>query len=1174
MGLSRNILKMNKLGQVEPFTFVLSTKNYKHLGKLNNVKTDTIDFKANLNSANEISFEVYKNLNGELESLWDDIIDLKSIYVPELDEYFEINVVYNDKLDELKIITGTSLCEAELSQTIIRSTEINTETDIDRPDYSQTTFYNEVDPKASLLNRVLSFAPHYRIGYVDSSLHNIQRSFSIDGTSIYDFLVGECAEQFNCIFVFDSTKRKINVYDLYTTCYECGHRDAYNFVCPECGSENVNYFGQDTTIFVSKENLSDDIKLETDVGSIKNCFRLRAGDEDMTAAIASINPNGTAYIYYIPPEQRADMSSELINKIDSYDELVEQYTPEYQELAQDIRDLEDEITYYNSTMMPAPVIDGEEVPEDSISKTEIVNLTVENLSPVGIEKLSSATSKSTADTVVKNYARVFVNTSLVKIDVVDSTFEYKEQDSDGWDYGIWTGKLKLTAYSDANDIAITDTLTLTIHDNYGDFLKQKVMKDMALNDKDGSVFDVLNIEELDDFKEALTKYCLSRLNSFRLSLDTAITTLMSLDQASEEADWYASIYVPYHEKLLACADEIIVREATINELEEQLSSLYARKSEIQSILNFENYLGTDLYLEFCTYRREDEYYNENYISGVLSNAEIIDKAKEFLEVAKKELIRSATAQHTISSNLYNIMLMEEFKPLVDKFALGNFIRVQAGDELYRLRLNNYQITFSDLSTINTEFSDMTKSVNVVAATQKILSDAQSMASNFSYISKQAEQGKNANDSLSNIVQEGLDSSLAQIKNNTNEETVIDNNGYLGRALDDVTGKYFPEQLRITHNNIVFTETNWASASCALGKHKYKFYDPESKTFKDDIGYGLSSKFSQNAYSYGTQMIGGDIYSENYSPTDGKGTHINLNDGTFSFAGGNLKYNGSTLSVDGKINAKAGGAIGGWDIGTTYLKTDVLADDGYVRRGFIQRASAKDEELKWIFSVQKGTEPGIDPDYYRGLWYVTNDGDMLVQTIWCKENLSVGTTNYYTGYNFHVDGKSYLKGNIYCQGSSYFTGDNVTVEKTLGVDGTDSGSYSYFRGKLSVGTTTYSTSCNFYVIGDSYFSGNVSAASVTNRSSRRYKENIIPITDEVANRLLDINVCSFDYKDGYGCKNMFGLIAEEVDQIHPIAVTYNGDNEPDAVDYTRFIPLLIKKVQMQQEEINELKKCIN
>ena len=1088
MGLSRNILKMNKFGQVEPFTFVLSTKNYKHLGKLNNVKTDTIDFKANLNSANEISFEVYKKVNGEIESLWDDIIDLKSIYVPELDEYFEINVVYNDKLDELKIITGTSLCEAELSQTIIRGTEINTETDIDRTDYKQTTFYNEVDPKASLLNRVLSFAPHYSIGYVDPSLHNIQRSFSIDGTSIYDFLVGECSEQFNCIFVFDSTNRTINAYDLYTTCYECGHRDAYNFVCPECGSDNVNYFGQDTTIFVNKENLSDDIKLETDVGSIKNCFRLRAGDEDMTADVVSVNPNGTAYIYYITPEQRADMSVELVNKIDSYDELVEQYTPEYQELTQDIRDLEDEITYYQHVMMPAPIKDDEEVPEDSISKTQIKNLTEENLSPLGMEKLLPVMTKDTIDSVVKNYARVFVKTSLVKIDVAESSFWYRGKDDDGWNYGTWVGKLKLTAYSDPNDIAITDTLTLTINDNYGDFLKQKVMKDMALNDEEGSIFDLFKLasstkpsteetytsyyiqclsssykhgsqantyigdlydsefkinkklagvfsqtdnkceirlymydsskiyldgqynnfayvqdyanvilerdgyykygnysivdgeavwsyvnqegyhrnfgalfswctkniedsgylrtnipifnsreecleyisnpstEDIDAFKEALKKYCLSRLQSFRLSLDTAITTLMSLDQASEEADWYKDIYVPYYNKLVACDEEIIVREATIAELNEQLTPLKARKSEIQKMLNFEDYLGKELYLEFCTYRREDEYHNENYISDGLSSAEKIDKAKEFLEVAKKELIRSATGQHTISSNMYNIMLMDEFKPLVDKFALGNFIRIQAGDELYRLRLNSYNITFSDLSIINTEFSDMTKDVNVVAATQKILSDAQSMASNFSYISKQAEKGKEANDSVNNIVEEGLNSALMQIKNNVNEEAVIDNNGYLGRALDDITGKYYPEQVRLTHNILAFTDDNWAHTSCALGKHKYKYYDPESGTLKDDIGYGLSAKFVQAGHIYGSKMISGDIYSENYSSTSG--THIDLNEGTFSFAGGNLKYDGSELSVDGKITAKSG-EIGGISVGTSGLYySGTASTDGF------------------------------------------------------------------------------------------------------------------------------------------------------------------------------------------------------------------------------------------------------
>ena len=917
MKLNANILNMDKFGNAKDFTFVLSTKNYKHLGQLNNVKADTIDFKANLNGADEISFEVYKKLNDEIENLWDEIIDLKSVYIPELDEYFEIEVTYDDKLDEFKAVVGKSLCEAELSQITIHNTEINTQTDSDRSDFVQTVFYDNENLNGSLLNRILSsFAPHYKIRHVDASLCDLQRSFSIDGTSVYDFFIGECAEQFNCLFLFDSTNRTISVYDLYSYCYECGHRDAYNFVCPKCGSTNINYFGIDTEIYIDKENFTDDIKFQTDTSAIKNCFRLRSGDDDMDTAIINMNPNGTPYIYYITPEQRVDMSIELVDKIDSYDELVDQYTPEYQDLAQNIRDLEDEKTYYEYTMMPSPIDDG--ISEGAISSKEIVNLTETNLSPLAMEQLSSATSKDTANSVVKNYAKVFVNTSLVKIDVLESDFEYKGKDADNWNYGIWTGKLKLTAYSDSNDIAISDTLTLTINDNYGDFLKQKVMKDMSLNDEEGSLFDVLSIEKLDDFKIALKEYCLSRLRSFRESIDTAITTLMSLDQASEEADWYESIYIPYYDKLIACDEEIIIRETTIEQLSAQLDILYTRRYEIQSILNFEDYLGTDLYLEFCTYKREGEYHNENYISDGLSNAELIDHAREFIEIAKKELIRSATGQHTISANLYNLLLMEEFKPLVKKFSLGNFIRVRVGKELYRLRLINYHINFSNLSTIDVEFSDMTRDVDVVAATQKILSDAQSMANNFSYISKQAEKGKDANDSLSNIVQEGLNSALSQIKNNVHEETVIDNNGYLGRYLDDITGKYLPEQVRLTHNILAFTDDNWAHTSCALGKHKYTFYDPESKTFKTDIGYGLSSKFSQNAYSYGTQMIGGDIYSENYSSTDGKGTHINLNDGTFSFAGGNLKYDGSTLSLEGKINATEGGTIGGFTIGSNSI----------------------------------------------------------------------------------------------------------------------------------------------------------------------------------------------------------------------------------------------------------------
>ena len=54
--------------------------------------------------------------------------------------------------------------------------------------------------------------------------------------------------------------------------------------------------------------------------------------------------------------------------------------------------------------------------------------------------------------------------------------------------------------------------------------------------------------------------------------------------------------------------------------------------------------------------------------------------------------------------------------------------------------------------------------------------------------------------------------------------------------------------------------------------------------------------------------------------------------------------------------------------------------------------------------------------------------------------------------------------------------------------------------------------------------------------------------------------------------MYGVIAEEVEQVHKNAVLYRN-GEPDAVDYTRFIPLLIKKVQMQDKKLKYLENVV-
>ena len=875
-------------GTVEDFTVVLSNRNLEKQGQILNVQD--FSYKENLNSANEISFSVYKEVDGKEEKLWDDIYDLKLVWVKEADEFFQIQVSTTESTNTIKKITGISLCEAELSQTTIRNTEINSEADIERPDYMITKFYDPYNKESSLLHRILSIVPHYSIKYVDKSLWNIQRTFSIDDVAVYDFLVGDCAEQFGCLFQFDSTDRSISVYDLYTVCNGCGHRGEYLDTCPKCGSNDLYYYGEDTTIFVSADNLTDEINFDTDVDAIKNCMLLKTGDEVMDAAVIACNPNGSQYLYYFSEEQKSDMPYVLKNKLNDYDNLVESYSAEYQRLSNELYKCIDDILWYQSGMMP-----DVDIPEVNAS-TEVAKLTKASLSPLGLSTVSSYTSTATVNSALKNFAKVLVRSGFIKVEIDYGNFVYTGVDANKHNYGKWIGKFKLTNYSDEDDVAYTDELELIITDDYDTFLKQKILKNISSsNDDDDSIFNVLNIKSLNKFCQALLRYSYNRLESFADAIQGVINVLIEENQGQKNCTYYEQMYVPYYNKLKACQEEMDARAKTISDLEEKQEVIINRQEEIKKTLNMQSFLGEDLYKLFCTYRREDTYQNDNFISDGLSNEEIFEKANEFIELAKSEIVKSGEHQHSITSNLYNLLIMEEFAPIKDKFDLGNWIRCKIDDEVYRLRLISYEISGNSLSSINTEFSELTKTASGVNDIKSILNKAQSMATSYQYVSKQSSQGKKAQETIIDFVKEGLNSSLIGIKNNTNEEVIFNNNGILCRTWDDIDEDYHPEQLRITHNLLAFTDDDWKTCSLGLGKHSYYYYDNKD-ILQKDIGYGLSSRFVQSGVINGSQIIGGKIYSENYSPTSG--TYFNLNDGKFSLGGGKIRYDGKDLTLSG------------------------------------------------------------------------------------------------------------------------------------------------------------------------------------------------------------------------------------------------------------------------------------
>ncbi len=148
---------------------------------------------------------------------------------------------------------------------------------------------------------------------------------------------------------------------------------------------------------------------------------------------------------------------------------------------------------------------------------------------------------------------------------------------------------------------------------------------------------------------------------------------------------------------------------------------------------------------------------------------------------------------------------------------------------------------------------------------------------------------------------------------------------------------------------------------------------------------------------------------------------------------------------------------------------------------------------------------------------------------------------------------------------------------------------------NTGSNTYLEPCLHGQFGNSVWLGTwnqplwqvrtaeVWANNVLVTSDERLKKNIQPLTSSLESILL-LNPVSYDLEAGItedtpdyrkaqmieAGKNSMGLLAQELNEVYPDLVRNNG-NDQLAIDYTSLIPVLIKAIQEQQEEIDYLKK---
>ena len=419
-----------------------------------------------------------------------------------------------------------------------------------------------------------------------------------------------------------------------------------------------------------------------------------------------------------------------------------------------------------------------------------------------------------------------------------------------------------------------------------------------------------------------------------------------------------------------------------------------------------------------------------------------------------------------------------------------------------------------------------------------------------------------------------------------DSRTVDSSTYTG--FHAMTDKYSQAQIDVTKNQIVLKIDNSGKiVEVALSA------DPSTGTeFKVD-----ADNINLSASDVITLMAGGTITLGGQSGIIISGTNFSVD------ASGNVTLTGQITATSGQI--------GGWTIGTN----KIYAGDSTTGVAAVQKPTAN---TTWVFgaggtshssyadcpfkvskagsvfakyiNINKGNDAqsGAAGTAYLG-WDTTNNYSIfqMYDSSGSKTlDISADTGSIKTTGDIHMESRYIHWVNAVNDwatiraGAYGGTANQGYLNIATGDDGTEeiivtqnTGTY-YSNTEVRRATLLSDT-------GKTQFPSSVTATSFINGSSKKIKKNIEDIDLDEAKKILQLRPVKFDFKsDDTDNQHERGFIAEEVEKIYPnlISEELGTEGKPDFVpkslNYIGMIPYLVKMIQNQQEEINELKTMLN
>ncbi|MBP7510062.1 MAG: phage tail protein, partial [Prolixibacteraceae bacterium] len=195
-------------------------------------------------------------------------------------------------------------------------------------------FYSSTAPEGTLMEEVMSYIPGWTIAYVSEELDDydntagIYRTFDVTDKTIYDFLMNEVSQTFQCVFVFDSIEKTISIY-------------------------TIEEATQPSDIFISFENLMESFSISESTGELVTALTVYGGDsKEGELGINLVNPLGTNTIYNFSYFKNTSwMDADLVTAITNWEALVEANRTSYSNYLTAYKEKNREILFYKSTSL-------------------------------------------------------------------------------------------------------------------------------------------------------------------------------------------------------------------------------------------------------------------------------------------------------------------------------------------------------------------------------------------------------------------------------------------------------------------------------------------------------------------------------------------------------------------------------------------------------------------------------------------------------------------------------------------------------------------------------------------------------------------------------------------------------------------------------------------------------